>query len=326
MKLDADDSIGSKRAPRRQLDGRTVGQRQPRARRAARRRRRSRRRRRAAAGPRRGAGTPPRATPAATATATRRDDHGQRSAPAAPREARVDVLPHPRHRGLVGRIAQAVLRAGTSSRLTRAPSDSRLRAPPTCAAHGRLGGGDSPLDRRQRTAARRRDLGQLQPFDQAEHPGDAHVRADRRTARDRPAPARRADPALVPGAASAASVASSAPRSRPSTRIRRRAPQPPAHQADRDLRQPAAQRRRLAQRGQLLERRHERVLHDLFALAAVAEQARRDRQQVSGVAAVQHLAPPAIAFDRARHQLRVAGGVRVLKEDGVAHQNAHSRG
>ena len=86
----------------------------------------------------------------------------------------------------------------------------------------------------------------------------------------------------------------------------------PAHQADRDLGQPAAQRRRLAQRAQLLERRHERVLHDLFAFVAVAEQARRDRQQVGGVAAVEHLAAPAIAFDRAGHQLGVAGGVRVL--------------
>ena len=62
--------------------------------------------------------------------------------------------------------------------------------------------------------------------------------------------------------------------------------------------EPRAQRRRLAQRGQLLERRHERVLHDLFTLAAVAEQARRDREQVAGVTPVQHLAPqrsPSIA-------------------------------
>ena len=81
------------------------------------------------------------------------------------------------------------------------------------------------------------------------------------------------------------------------------APQAAAHQADGDLRQPAAQRRRLAQRAQLLERRHERVLHDLFTFAAVAEQARRDRQQVGGVAAVKHLAAPAIAFEGARHQL-----------------------
>ena len=130
----------------------------------------------------------------------------------------------------------------------------------------------------------------------------------------------------MPGAASVASVASSAPRSRPSTRISR----PRRIRRRTRLTAICASQPRSAAGSrsvvQLLERRHERVLHDLFTFAAVAEQARRDREQVGRVAAVQHLATPAIAFDGARHQLSVAGGVRILKQDGVAHQNAHCRG
>ena len=175
--------------------------------------------------------------------------------------------------------------------------------------HDGVGGRDPALGGRQRAAARRRDLGQLQPFDHPEHPRDPHVRAH---------PAHRPIDQRQLGALIGIGAGRCQRRQRRVVRAAiqaQHAHQPPAahapaNQADRDLGEPAAQRRRLAQRRQLLERRHERVLHDLFAFVAVAEQARRDRQQIGGVAAVQHLAPPAIAFDGARHQLGVAGGIR----------------
>ena len=299
---------------RDQLDGRTIGQRQPRP-----------RRRRVHGDDRAAVGHAQRARivaqerhhrDARRGGHQRRDDDRQRSAAAALREARVDRLPHSRHRGLVGRIAQPVLQGELEL-----AHDRTSCGPPMCA----------------RTASSAAAILRLTVASEQPH-------ADATSASSRPSTRRSIQAmrtfaltfesarsisassarwsALVPGAASArqrrvvgAAIEAEHAHQPP-------APHPPAHQADRDLRQPPAQRRRLAQRGQLLERRHERVLHDLFTFAAVAEQARRDREQVGGVTPVQHLASPAIA-SRARHQLGVAGGVRILRKDG-AHQNAHS--
>jgi hypothetical protein len=176
-------------------------------------------------------------------------------------------------------------------------------------ADGGLGGGDPPLGGRQRAAAGRRDLGQLQTFHLPQHPRDADVRGHgRQRAIDQRQLGAVVGIRAGRGQRGQRRIISRAIQAQHAHQAR--AAQAPAHKADRDLRQPAAQRRGLAQRPELLERRHERVLHDLFTFAAVAEQARRDRQQVGRVAAVQHLAAPAIALDGAGHQLGVAGGVR----------------
>ena len=78
---------------------------------------------------------------------------------------------------IVRRIAQLVPQRETGK--AHDTTSSGLSGIATCSPNHRFGLGDAPLGRRQRAAAHRGDLGQLQPFDPAEHPGDARLGARR---------------------------------------------------------------------------------------------------------------------------------------------------
>jgi hypothetical protein len=73
-----------------------------------------------------------------------------------------------------------------------------------------------------------------------------------------------------------------------------------------DPRQPARERRRLAQRRQLGERGHERILHGVLGVGAPPEQEHREPHRIADMPPVQRLARPPIAGARALDQLRVA--------------------
>src|ERR1017187_2162433 len=78
------------------------------------------------------------------------------------------------------------------------------------------------------------------------------------------------------------------------------------YEANRNARQPGAQRRRLAEAAELLEPHDERVLYDFLTLAAIGQQARGDGQKIVCVSTIEHVSAPAGAPDRARNQLGIA--------------------
>ena len=196
---------------------------------------------------------------------------------------------------------------------------------PTCSRINVLGLGDAAFYRRQRAAAHRGDLRQLEPLDPAERPGDAQLgpQATQHPIDDRQVGA-------FVGAHVGRGQRGQGGVVRPAVEAQHaqhpRAADPAANQADRDLTQPGPQRGRLAQRPQLLESRHERVLDDLLGLAATGQQACRHPQQRGGVAPVEDLAAPSIAVDRAGHQLGVRQRVRRSKRNGKAHDDTHLNG
>src|ERR1039458_7934797 len=75
------------------------------------------------------------------------------------------------------------------------------------------------------------------------------------------------------------------------------------YEANRNARQPGAQRRRLAEAPELLEPHDERVLYDFLTLAAIGQQARGDGQKIVCVSTIEHVSAPAVAAQRARNQL-----------------------
>ena len=184
-------------------------------------------------------------------------------------------------------------------------------------AHDGVGLGEAPLDRRERALAHGRDLGELEALDVPQHPGDAQIRAQPReraieqrqlAARLGVQPGRRER--LERGVVGAAVQPEDPHEPQPA--------QPVAHEVDRDLPEPHAQRARIAQAAEALEPGDERVLHDLLGVAAVGEQARREPEQGAGVPAIEHLAAPAVAADGPIDELRVADRVGHPEQHGAA--------
>ena len=183
--------------------------------------------------------------------------------------------------------------------------------------------GDAAFDRGERAIAQRRHLAELQPVDATEHPGQPQRglhSAQQAVDEGQLGPLVGGDPGIgeslqrrIVGAA----IEAEEPHQPP-------APEATADQVHRDLSQPAAHRARLAQRAELLERRHEGVLDDFLGLAAVGEQPDRHGQQAARVPPVQHLAPPPLAGERAPDQLFVADGLRDLERQRLTHENTHS--
>jgi len=97
--------------------------------------------------------------------------------------------------------------------------------------------------------------------------------------------------------------------------------------AHRDLRQPAAQRRRIRERRDLLERDEERLLDDVIDLGRVAQGALRHARDPPDIAPIDRLVRPGIAGACATHQLGVVELAKRQRHDvGNAQRNNRRRG
>ena len=209
-------------------------------------------------------------------------------------------------------------------RIAEPAHDALLRDRPTCGSTMASAGGDSSLDGGERAIAQRRHLGELEPLDAPERPGEPHRRfhsaqqfrstsassARWSVARPRrPAPPasrrRRRDRARETASAAAAGSdgAPGSPRSAPASR---------------------RTARRLAQRARAARTPSRTCPGRSPRPRPGCRAAGSSWPEAAGVPPVEHLAPPAIAGERPPDQLFVAEGLRDLSGQRPTHEHAHS--